>query len=66
MKRRKSRLISNNALHWHILCFEFSTGFSGPTKQQNGTKCNKPINQQNNEIFCYFIPKQQNKKPMFC
>ena len=32
----------------------------GPTKQQNGTKCKKPINQQNKEMFCYFIPKQQN------
>ena len=38
----------------------------GPTKQQNGTKCKKPINQQNNEIFCYFITKEQNKKTIFC
>ena len=40
--------------------------YAGPTKQQNGTKCKKPINQQNKEIFCYFIPKQQNEKPIFC
>ena len=36
----------------------------GPTKQQNGTKSKKRINQQNNKIFCYFIPKQQNEKPI--
>ena len=40
--------------------------YYGPTKQQNGTKCKKPIKQQNNEIFCYLIPKQQNKNPIFC
>ena len=38
----------------------------GATKQQRYTKFKKPINQQNNEIFCYFIPKQQNEKHIFC
>ena len=39
---------------------------TGATNQQRYTKFKKPINQQNNEIFCYVIPKQQNEKPIFC
>ena len=35
----------------------------GATNQQRWTKCKKAIKQQNNELFCYIILKQQSKKP---